>query len=80
MFGDLDLDVAQVSLAGDALALLFVRVVRLRGPRWAALEPAVPVVRDEGFALVSLRRAVGVDVVDVGEVGLEAVSKKSRNC
>ena len=68
---DLDLDVAEVALARDALALLLGRVVGLGRARGPADEPAVPVVRDEGVPLVPLRRAVRVDVVDVREVGLE---------
>lgn len=72
VLGDLDLDVAEIPLPCGPVALLLVRVVGLGRPRGPALQPAVPVVRDEGFALVALRGAVRVDVVDVREVGLES--------
>lgn len=72
IFCDFDLDIAEVALAGCALALLFVWVAGLGGSGWAALEAAVPVVRDEELAFVFLGGAVGVDIVDVGEVGLES--------
>lgn len=76
VLGDFDLDVAQVALARAALALLLAGVVRLGRPRRAALHAAVPVVRDEGLALVALRRAVRVDVVDVREVRLELLVRE----
>lgn len=72
VFCNLDLDVAEVALARDAFAFLLVRVVRFRGSGGPALEAAVPVVRDERLAFVFLGGAVGVDVVDVGEVDLES--------
>lgn len=77
VLGDFDLDIAEVSLAGGAFALLFVRVVGFGGSGRAAFESAVPVVGDEGFALVALCGAVGVDVVDVREVGSESGCRPS---
>lgn len=64
-------------MPGGAFPLLLVRVVGFGGPGRAAFESAVPVVRDEGFALVALCGAVGVDVVDVGKVGSESSSEQS---
>jgi hypothetical protein len=68
---NLNLDIAQVPLARNPLPLLLVRVGGFLSPRWATFEAAVPVVGHEAFALVALRGAVRVDVVDVGKVGLE---------
>lgn len=73
VLGDLDLDIAEVALAGYALPFLLVGVCRFLGTGWSAFETAVPVVGYEAFALVALGRAVRVHVVDVREVGLESV-------
>lgn len=77
IFYDLDLDVAEISFARGALALLLGWVVRFGRPRWTALESAVPIVGDKGFALVLLCRTVGIDVVDVREVSCESVERNT---
>ena len=69
--GNLDFDITQAQLALLALASLDVGIAAFLRPARAALEAAVPVVADEGFALVFLGGAVGVHVVDVREVGEE---------
>lgn len=71
--GDLDLDIAEIALAGDSFPFLLFGIGRLFCAWRAALEAAVPVVRNEALALVSLGGAVRVDVVDVRKVGLELV-------
>lgn len=67
-----DLDIAQISLPGYALPFLLIWIGRLLRAGWSAFEAAVPVVRDEAFALMSLRGAVGIHIVDVGKVRLES--------
>lgn len=71
VLSDFDLHIAKVSLACYPLALLLVWVVRLGRPRCAPFQSAIPVVRGEWFALVPLGGAVGVDVINVGEIDLE---------
>ena len=71
IFCDFNLDIAQVPLSGCTPALLLIRITAFGSPRWSALEPAIPVVADERFALVLLGAAVRVDIVDVREVRLK---------
>lgn len=68
---DLDLDIAEVPLAGNTLSLLLVRVRRFLGARWSAFQSTVPIVRYESLALVPLGRAMRIDVVDMRKVCLE---------
>ena len=75
---DLDLDVAEIPLPGSAFALLLARVVGLGGPRWTTLESTVPIVGDEGFALVALRRPMRVNVVDVRKIGMKSEEGAGR--
>ena len=44
VFGDFDLHIAKITLAGDAFPFLLVRIGRLLGAWWASFEPAVLVV------------------------------------
>lgn len=74
VLGDLDLDVAEVSLSRGAFPLLLVRVVGFGGSGGSAFQSAVPVMRNEGLALVALGRAVRIDIVNMGKVGLESRS------
>lgn len=77
VLSDLDLDVAQIALPRNALPFLLLGIRGLLGARGPAFQPAVPVVGDEALALVALRRAVRVDVVDVREVRLEPARSQS---
>lgn len=71
VLGDLDLDVAEVAFSGSALALLLIGIVGLGRSRRASLESAVPVVRDEGLALVALCGTVRVDIIHMREICFE---------
>ena len=53
-FSNLDLDIAEIALSCSSFPLPLVWIVRFCSPRWSTLEPAVPIVGDERFALISL--------------------------
>jgi hypothetical protein len=74
VFGDFDLDIAEVSLPCYALALFLVWIIRFGCTRCATFQPAIPIVRGEGLAFVSLSGAVGIDIVDMGEIDLKPVT------
>src|SRR5690242_7685100 len=63
ILSDLDLDIAQITLTRSPLAFLLIWVVRLGCSWWATFHAAIPVVGDEGFSFVALRRAMRIDVV-----------------
>lgn len=67
---NLNLHITEIPLPRRPLPLLLPGIITLRCPRWTAFESTVPVVRYEGLAFVFLGGAVGVYVVDVGEVGM----------
>lgn len=71
VFRDFDLHVAEITLASHTFPLLLVRVCGFLCAWWTALEATVPVMGDESLALVFLGGSMGVDVVNVGEVGLK---------
>lgn len=71
VFGDLDLDVAQITLSSLPFAFLLVWVLRLGCTRRSAFHPAVKVMGNQGFALVFLSGTMGVNIVDVREIRLE---------
>ena len=73
IFSDLDLDIAKISLSGGPLALLLGRIIRLGRPRRSPFQPTIPVMRDEGFSLVTLCRSMRVDIVDMWEVDGESM-------
>ena len=72
VFRDFDLHVAEITLASHSFPLLLVRVCGFLCAWRTALETAVPIVRDKSLALVFLGGSMGVDVVNVGEVGLKS--------
>lgn len=82
VFGDFDLDVAEISLSSGTFTFLFVGVVGFRGSRGSTLQSAVPVMGDKGLALVSLGRAVGIDIINMGKVSLKSttLSCKQPSC
>jgi hypothetical protein len=75
VFRNLDLDVAEISLSCRTLALFLGRVVGFGCPRRPAFQTTVPVVGYKWSALVALGRAMGVDIVNVREIGLESVER-----
>lgn len=70
---NLDFHVAQIAFAGDSFAFLFVGIIGFGSPRGPAFEATVPVMRDEWFAFVLLRRSMRVYIVDVWEIRLKSV-------
>lgn len=54
VFGDLDLNVTEVSFTSCPLPLLFVGIVGFGGAGWSTLESTVVIVGDKGLAFVFL--------------------------
>ena len=72
VFCDFYLDITKIALPSIPLALFLVGVFRFWCTGRTPFKPTIPIVRDKRLSLVFLSRAVGVDVVHMGEVSLES--------
>ena len=80
ILSDLNLHITQISLSRRSLPFLLRGVLGFWSPRRAAFKAAVPVMTNEGLALVFLGGAVGVYVVNVWEVCVVPIGKLVSFC
>lgn len=78
VFGDLDFHVAEIPLTSSSLSLSFLGIIGL-GCSWRPpFQTTVPIMGYEGFSLVTLRRSMRVNVVNVREVCIKPEKSVSQ--